>query len=563
MAGEHAAAAYAWVEARAYFGQALDALREDAPDAERAAILCGLGIAELQSRTYPDIQRGWDNIAQAFDLYHELGDAQSAVDVATLTHDFPEHWVHGTARVYSRALELVQPESAETGGLLALYGTAINVEQNNSAGSLKTLEQALKIARRTENRHLEARILHAMSRITGGTLDYHRVIELGLKAIELARETDQPSEEGAIHWFVALSLISIGDPDAAWQHTENLEPLGEKQLGGHITGYAWNQYTIAYLRGDRVNMDEAGEVLDSHNPDDSSIRLFVGIGAWLTERRTDLDHLIQAAQEAGQIDPLTGQRAANVAYLALAARLMDRPQDAIRAGEIARSILSLPILILGDEASARIAAGLAAVATGDVQEAGEHYGHLKELPGPSLATTPPLSLDRLLGLLAHTTGMPEEAAAHFDDALEFTGNAGYRLEAAWTCHDYAESLLDSGVPADVEKAVSLIDDGLEISRELGLVAIEERLVALQEKAASLTAPTPAYPDGLTEREVEVIRLLAAGHTNREIAGELVLSARTVQRHISNLYAKINVRNRVEATSFALDKLAGLAEPPKP
>ena len=48
--------------------------------------------------------------------------------------------------------------------------------------------------------------------------------------------------------------------------------------------------------------------------------------------------------------------------------------------------------------------------------------------------------------------------------------------------------------------------------------------------------------------------LAQERTNREIARILVLSERTVQRHISNIYAKINVRNRAEATTFALNRL---------
>ena len=54
--------------------------------------------------------------------------------------------------------------------------------------------------------------------------------------------------------------------------------------------------------------------------------------------------------------------------------------------------------------------------------------------------------------------------------------------------------------------------------------------------------------------MEVLTLLARGKTNLEIAIELVLSERTVHRHISNLYTKINVRNRAEATTFALSNL---------
>ena len=59
---------------------------------------------------------------------------------------------------------------------------------------------------------------------------------------------------------------------------------------------------------------------------------------------------------------------------------------------------------------------------------------------------------------------------------------------------------------------------------------------------------------LSRRQSEVLRLIAAGKTNREIAAELVLSERTVQRHIADIYLKINVRNRSEATAYALSRL---------
>ena len=79
-----------------------------------------------------------------------------------------------------------------------------------------------------------------------------------------------------------------------------------------------------------------------------------------------------------------------------------------------------------------------------------------------------------------------------------------------------------------------------------------------ERATSLLAgldvqpvEKPAYPDGLTEREVEVLRLIADGKSNREVATELVLSIRTVERHIFNIYAKINAHGRAAATAYAI------------
>ena len=61
---------------------------------------------------------------------------------------------------------------------------------------------------------------------------------------------------------------------------------------------------------------------------------------------------------------------------------------------------------------------------------------------------------------------------------------------------------------------------------------------------------PTYPDGLTGREVEVLRMVASGKNNAGIAAELVLSRRTVERHISNIYNKTNTHSRAEATAFA-------------
>ena len=79
-----------------------------------------------------------------------------------------------------------------------------------------------------------------------------------------------------------------------------------------------------------------------------------------------------------------------------------------------------------------------------------------------------------------------------------------------------------------------------------------------QAASDLTsAHRPEYPDGLTEREVEVLRIMAAGRSNSEIAEDLVLSIRTVERHITSIYTKANARNRAGATAYAFSHgLAG-------
>jgi predicted ATPase/DNA-binding CsgD family transcriptional regulator len=80
---------------------------------------------------------------------------------------------------------------------------------------------------------------------------------------------------------------------------------------------------------------------------------------------------------------------------------------------------------------------------------------------------------------------------------------------------------------------------------------QARSVPADAVAEGSPAERRAVPGGLTAREVEVLCLLAAGKSNREIADELVVSARTVERHLANIYGKLDVRGRVEAAAFAL------------
>jgi ATP/maltotriose-dependent transcriptional regulator MalT len=83
----------------------------------------------------------------------------------------------------------------------------------------------------------------------------------------------------------------------------------------------------------------------------------------------------------------------------------------------------------------------------------------------------------------------------------------------------------------------------------------ERLGAVPD-AAQLDALLPAAPrsaaGGLTSRQVEVLALVAAGRTNREIADELVVSEHTVRRHLQNIFAKVGVTSRAAATAFAYE-----------
>ena len=71
-------------------------------------------------------------------------------------------------------------------------------------------------------------------------------------------------------------------------------------------------------------------------------------------------------------------------------------------------------------------------------------------------------------------------------------------------------------------------------------------------ALAATPPRPAYPDGLTEREVDVLRLVVLGLTDAQVADKLVLSPRTVQRHLRSIYNKISVNSRSAASRYVVE-----------
>jgi DNA-binding CsgD family transcriptional regulator len=177
-----------------------------------------------------------------------------------------------------------------------------------------------------------------------------------------------------------------------------------------------------------------------------------------------------------------------------------------------------------------------------------------------------------LALLATTVERWPEAEAHFQEAAALHERLGARAYLAQTWLDHGRMLLARGRPGDDERAADLVAKARDLAAELGMAPLTEAAARLLERrqappamgrrGSGAPAPSPpAYPDGLTAREVEVLRLLAAGLTNKEIAAALVVSDRTVGNHIANLYAKIGARRRADATAYALRH--GLVAPEQP
>ena len=96
---------------------------------------------------------------------------------------------------------------------------------------------------------------------------------------------------------------------------------------------------------------------------------------------------------------------------------------------------------------------------------------------------------------------------------------------------------------DLDSAQTELTAARRTFADLGAVPAEREVTQLMQ---------PAAPGGLTAREVEVLRLVARGRSNNEIAAELVVSEKTVARHLSNIFSKLDVSSRTAAAAFAFE-----------
>jgi DNA-binding CsgD family transcriptional regulator len=158
------------------------------------------------------------------------------------------------------------------------------------------------------------------------------------------------------------------------------------------------------------------------------------------------------------------------------------------------------------------------------------------------------------GLLHLTLGQPEQALRRFQHAAALAGRLQSRPMVARCGEGQARALLALDRPGDRQRAAVLLEEVAATAQALGICGLGERASALR---GQLAAPPTAWPAGLTGREVQVLRLLAAGHSNHAIAQALCISPNTVLRHVSHIYAKTGVANRAEAAAYATR--AGLAE----
>jgi DNA-binding NarL/FixJ family response regulator len=204
--------------------------------------------------------------------------------------------------------------------------------------------------------------------------------------------------------------------------------------------------------------------------------------------------------------------------------------------------------------------------SGQVDDARACAAALAELAGRGGDAEGMAALSHALGELALLDGDAGQAAGHFARSLALLEAVDVPFDRVETSRRAAVALVAAGRR---DEAVDHLVSAHRAARRLGAVPLARRVaLALEElgerpdrRRGRLSSPAPADA-GLTRREVEVLRLVADGRTNREVARELFLSPRTVEMHVSNVIAKLDCRSRADAARRAAE-LGLLPTAPRP
>ena len=236
------------------------------------------------------------------------------------------------------------------------------------------------------------------------------------------------------------------------------------------------------------------------------------------QRAVDLGHDPQPAQAL-----LSLARGRTDAACAAVRRVLGEPRDPIHRSQLLPG--AIDVLIAGDDLAAARPLVAELVAVGD----GFESGSLRAMAGYAA------------GALALADDRPEEALAALRAALQGWRELGWPYESART-------------QVLVGRALRALGDEESAAAELGATA--RALAALgatpaAQEVGRLLAPGP-LPGGLTAREAEVLRLVASGRSNPEIAAALFLSEKTVARHLSNIFTKLDVSSRTAAAAYAFE-----------
>jgi predicted ATPase/DNA-binding CsgD family transcriptional regulator len=554
-AGRNADAALAFEDATNLFQNALDMIDMQSVDdpQRRCSLLLLLGRAQREASDYP---QALDSLRSAAAIARLHGDFETLAETALLYEDVA--WRH-TAHVEA------QPDILLEDALKLLPDESVALRVRLTGSLARTL---LHTGRMAESKALSQRYIAmtrtmndpaALATSLAGVADFpwlpHETEYMLAQATELAATGESADNvEAAMrgHFRRHFLLLELGDMPGALAAVETMGRLNAQLRQPFFSMWELgSRATLSLLRG---ALEEAEQLIIQSSRSQFSQR---------TQVIDPLAFLIfTLRREQGRLRDLGPLVATFVRT--------NSPLTTWRPG------LALLYVEVGDLASARsVFADLAAdgfalvprdgrwatclsylaevcVALGDAEHAAKLHQLLLPWEGRCIVmgggTGCRGSSGRFLGMLASLQGHWAAAERHFAESIAMNEKMGALAPLAHSQCDLAEMRLRRGEPNDLASAQTLLHQAAERATTLGLKALADRVAAAHERVRQAQ---PVLPENLTQREVEVLRLIAIGRGNADISIALSISPSTVATHVHNILTKTGCANRTEAAAFAV------------
>ena len=440
----------------------------------------------------------------------------------------------GWLRRARRALE-TDPDSVEYGALRLR-----EAETAHGSGDLETsaaaAREVVELGRRLRSPDLEAEALQTLGRVLIDAGDPAEGLATLDEAMLFAVEGRlRPYSTGKVYCSLISACEALGDLRRAAEWSEATSRWAQRHPLAVFPGLC-RVHVASSLRS-RGEWDEAEEQAARACSELATLNVtnaaagYAEIGE-IRRRIGDLDGAEDAFRRAEQ---LSGQPQSGLALLRLAqgnvdaaSAIITRSLDEITWDRLARARL-LP-------ARAQIA-----TAAGDIAGAATALDELESIASdfasPAL-TAATLSARGRIQLASNDRA----ACATLRQAAERWQELGVPHEVATARMLHGAACRQAG---DLDGATTSFEGARALFEQLG-AALDLR------NLRDITGTTRELPAGLSQREVEVLLLVAKGMTNKQIAGQLYLSEKTVARHLSNIFTKIEVTSRSAATAFAFE-----------
>ncbi len=421
-------------------------------------------------------------LTRAFAQRVRAGDVAGAVAIAASPVHAPVGHHMGAARLIQHALELVPPDSLEAGRLLSRYGMVMGMEEADYDGAQEAFGRSMTIAEGLGDAALEMRTLAWAARVDRFHLRYQECLDKSRRAIELSQrpDTNAPFAEAIAHRWAARVLEVTGENLAeAHRHAEATLALAETSRDParrtSALDISANLYRLEGNWREARAFSDRGLGVEPQSPQLLGGRVLLEYELCSGD---DGERFLEDLLEAMDLTPRgpSAEYSVPAGVIPVVARITGgsaRLDVAERAARICLQSSPTPAA----EMWARAGLAVLAVLQSDRAVSGEQYTALVPQQRTMLSTGVSMAADRLLGLLAQTMRNLEQAMTHFEAALAFCRRAGYQPELAWTCCDYADALLQRNADGDRDRAMSLLDESLTISREFGMCHLAERAQA--------------------------------------------------------------------------------------